>query len=764
MHRAHVRRRSSSADPAGAPAVRTREGSRSRRDRPAATVIRFLLASALALGGLVTPVDRTATGPSIVIGPLEVGRFAIGPTVVGGAIRSPFVPAGEAPVAPGVVHTWGAIATDLGDQDVQLVTVEPGRSEIAFEAALSNDRAGGLERTSAMAIRRSAEGHRVVAAINADVWSGSTLLANAPNGVHVERGELWTAETTTRAAFAILPDGSARIGSVRQSLTLETSSGTLHSIGRLNRAPGERIALFTARFGPRLSTALTGHEVVIGGLALPLAPTGSWGGTVLAVRAAGGGASIDPTTVVAVVPDGSPALAELVPGTTVRIAASITSGWEEARQIVSGRGFLVRSGSIDVSPLPGDGSFAHPRSALGITADGRVIMATVDGRRPDESLGVRLGELAELLLSRGAVEAINLDGGSSSTLAVRRPGDVDVSVVNTPSAGYEIAVTNGLQVVLTVPTGPLALLTAQPASLRLYPGQAATVSLIAQDAAYNPVTVAPADLTWSVKPADLGTIDATGRFRALAPGAGEIVVATRKVSTRIPVTVLPDTAAPVVGEPRATPTASGTIGVSVPVRLTWPAAIETESGLVRYELERSVDGGTFAPLALASPTATGAALGLPRDRTYRFRIRAVDRAGNVGTWVEGLPFRLVVAQESSTALRILKGTWPLASSPSYDGGRARTTRTTGAVARFTFTGSAVAWIAARSPVRGSARVSVDGGPAVTVSLYATTSSARRIVLARSWPTVGRHTVEITVVGTPDHPRVDIDAFVVHAGT
>jgi exopolysaccharide biosynthesis protein len=59
----------------------------------------------------------------------------------------------------------------------------------------------------------------------------------------------------------------------------------------------------------------------------------------------------------------------------------------------------------------------HPRTAAGVDADGRLILMVVDGRQP-ESRGVSLEELATLMLEVGAVTAINLDGGGSSTLVV----------------------------------------------------------------------------------------------------------------------------------------------------------------------------------------------------------------------------------------------------------------------------------------------------------------------------------------------------------
>ncbi len=63
----------------------------------------------------------------------------------------------------------------------------------------------------------------------------------------------------------------------------------------------------------------------------------------------------------------------------------------------------------------------HPRSAIGCTAEGRVLLLTVDGRT-EQAAGMSFEELAEVLLALGCRDALNLDGGGSSTLWVTGAG------------------------------------------------------------------------------------------------------------------------------------------------------------------------------------------------------------------------------------------------------------------------------------------------------------------------------------------------------
>jgi Phosphodiester glycosidase len=81
----------------------------------------------------------------------------------------------------------------------------------------------------------------------------------------------------------------------------------------------------------------------------------------------------------------------------------------------------------------------NPRTLAGVRADGTLLLVTVDGRRPAWSVGMTLPEAARLMRSLGARDALNLDGGGSSTMTIRG------EVVNRPSDRVgERPVSNGL--------------------------------------------------------------------------------------------------------------------------------------------------------------------------------------------------------------------------------------------------------------------------------------------------------------------------------
>jgi hypothetical protein len=106
--------------------------------------------------------------------------------------------------------------------------------------------------------------------------------------------------------------------------------------------------------------------------------------------------------------------------------------WLLAQDIVGGAGLLIRDGQNveDWSIERFSQGFAenrHPRTMIGSSADGTIWLVTVDGRQPDLSVGMTLLELRALARRLGLVNALNLDGGGSTTMWV------EGEVVNRPS-------------------------------------------------------------------------------------------------------------------------------------------------------------------------------------------------------------------------------------------------------------------------------------------------------------------------------------------
>ena len=118
-------------------------------------------------------------------------------------------------------------------------------------------------------------------------------------------------------------------------------------------------------------------------------------------------------------PTGAPDLAALEPGDQVTVAWSFAA-WPGILETSGGNPTLVRNGRVLSGNVDGTTPFhrRNPRTAVGATADGRLLIVTVDGRQPGHSVGMSLRELAELFVGLGARSAINLDGGGSTTMVI----------------------------------------------------------------------------------------------------------------------------------------------------------------------------------------------------------------------------------------------------------------------------------------------------------------------------------------------------------
>ena len=105
---------------------------------------------------------------------------------------------------------------------------------------------------------------------------------------------------------------------------------------------------------------------------------------------------------------------------------------------VSGRPRLVENDRPS-STLERFASIRHPRTALGLRKDRTLVILVADGRR-DGALGLTGPEMSEIFIREGVVDAINLDGGGSTTLYIEAEGGIQ----NKPSDGHERVVVNQL--------------------------------------------------------------------------------------------------------------------------------------------------------------------------------------------------------------------------------------------------------------------------------------------------------------------------------
>jgi exopolysaccharide biosynthesis protein len=121
------------------------------------------------------------------------------------------------------------------------------------------------------------------------------------------------------------------------------------------------------------------------------------------------------------------------------LARASADAWE----VVAGNTLLLENGTR----VPHKSIRRHPRTVAGLNAKGtKLILMVVDGRKPKVSIGMSYDELATELLRLGCHDALNLDGGGSSVMALRDPSTGGFRILNQPTDGHERAVANALGV------------------------------------------------------------------------------------------------------------------------------------------------------------------------------------------------------------------------------------------------------------------------------------------------------------------------------
>lgn len=193
------------------------------------------------------------------------------------------------------------------------------------------------------------------------------------------------------------------------------------------------------------------------------------------------------------------------------------------------------------------------------------------------------------------------------------------------------------------------------------------------------------------------------------------------------------------------------------LRLAWSAA-DSGSGVDHVQVAQSTDGGSYVQIASKGPPWSLNRV-VSAGHTYRYRVRAVDSAGNVGAWAYTPTTRIASVSQSSAAVRYA-GRWSTSISTTWWGGSARSSSTAGSTARITFTGKSIAWVGLKAAKRGKARVYVNGVYKATVDLYSATTRKQRVVWAINYSRSASRTVTIKVLGTSGRPRVDVDGFFV----
>ncbi|MBT5057204.1 MAG: phosphodiester glycosidase family protein [Gemmatimonadetes bacterium] len=385
--------------------------------------------------------------------PVRSGRrlkpLALTVLLAGAGCQGPSIPAETETIAPGVWHH--AVHLIDGPWALHVVEVDlpaARRAGIRLQSARAPLGDIGLEKTSVL-------GRKALVAINGDFWHSQPVHSA---GIQVRDGELLEMPGSL-SAFAIGSDGNLFIDVFDLDVGLVTASGRSLSISHVNRDPRGPDGLTYFNHHAQAWTDTVHADV---GFVLQAIDPGGWRDTdtvrarVLQVRRHRWPLKLAPGQWL--VAGGANFAREVVtPGDTVRLFQRFPPASSGLREAIGGGPRIVRNGvvSIEHEAENLDKTFAmdrHPRTALGVSANGKTLfLVTVDGRQPGYSVGMSLEELAAFMTTKlslftksraNSAQALNLDGGGSTTMVVRN------HVVNRPSDPTgESAVANALLVV-----------------------------------------------------------------------------------------------------------------------------------------------------------------------------------------------------------------------------------------------------------------------------------------------------------------------------
>jgi hypothetical protein len=337
-------------------------------------------------------------------------------------------------IAPGVEFfrsTDASLAEPPGPSAVYLLKLDPAK------VTLSSVHAGrqliGLDTVEAIAAQ-----HQAIAAVNAGFFNTRN---GDPASVMKIAGEFVSDNTVPRGVIAIgAAQGKAAQTFVFDQLSAKqeiryVAAGTTVTVPidgvDTTRARG-KLMLYTPMYHADTDTALNGTEIVASGSPLKIREVRpNMGHTPIprdGVVLSYGGLDLPAP------------IAALTPGTPISIATrwkSVngvpSSVFESARDIVNGAGLLRRAGQDvpdwKVESLSAEGfvDARHPRTLIGVDDRGFVWLVAVDGRQPGYALGMNFKELQALARRLTLRDALNLDGGGSTTMVVKQ------SIVNKPS-------------------------------------------------------------------------------------------------------------------------------------------------------------------------------------------------------------------------------------------------------------------------------------------------------------------------------------------
>lgn len=351
------------------------------------------------------------------------------------------------------------------------------------------------------------QGYNTAAGMNADFFSFQT---GVPMSNTLIDGRVYTKDASWLWGIGFRDDGTAFTSKFPISTTISTDDGSFFTVECINkyRQPYS-LYLFNSDFGDNTHSPDWGRDVILGQVSGDITLGSSITAVVEEIADHDGSVPIPEGKMVLSVSvfaaqDIKDRLNCLEVGKKITIttnAAESADLWKDAKYAIGCTGGkLLTKGKLDL-----EDEQAAPRSAVGIKPDGSIIFYTIDGRQSGYSYGARKETVAKRLLELGCTEAVNLDGGGSTSLGAVTPGTTTMKIINSPSDGGLRSCANFLFLLkMAAPTGIPYGIVLNNYGATLLSGASVDVSAIsAYDTTYGPASI-PSDVEYYIEK-DAGT-------------------------------------------------------------------------------------------------------------------------------------------------------------------------------------------------------------------------------------------------------------------
>ena len=440
-------------------------------------------------------------------------------------------------IVPGATYTY--TESDNGDPQKNYVfEYNPKTSDVEALAVYGENAFGGDTLSTNIALAQS-RGYTVIAGVNGSPFDTSN---GTTTGTLISNGRIISSNSgvSTYDSFAIKNDGTMFIGKSNLTFSYKTSNGTVININTINKqkkTDDNNVYLYTRDYYSDTTSLANSTEVILKIDSGEVAVGKQLVATVEEVKTNVKRTAVEEGKVVLVAKNIA-ALGNIKAGEKLTfdfVNNDKTYDWNNVSQSINGFYEILKDGK----PVNTSDPSVHPRTTIGFKEDGSIVLYVVDGRQPTFSVGLTDLACAQYMQSLGCVGAIRMDGGGSSTMALRMPGDTKLTTVNSPSDGQERNDADGLLICLKKDydqtVGSDTLLHAYPNNVVLLENTVMDITVKATDKKYNPKTTP--DYKMEVV-GDCGSITSDNKFQAKkGTGTGKVKITSGSAEAFVDVTV-----------------------------------------------------------------------------------------------------------------------------------------------------------------------------------------------------------------------------------